>query len=173
MNKLIVLPGYSIKNKEWANEINDFLADEFDTTIHEWKHWKTGEGNDFSFESESSLIKEIIGDDEINVIAKSIGSATLAYMLPEVKNHIDKLILCGLPLNDLNQKEKDYYHSLRNFNPEKVIIFQNSNDDHGSYAQAVEFMRQINRDIKLIDKDRSDHHYPYYEYFKQFLTYGN
>ena len=136
-------------------------------------HWKSGENKEFSFEEESEKIKDLIEEDKVNIIAKSIGSATLAYMLPQIDKQITKLILCGLPLEDLNKTEKEFYRSLSGFDPEKVIIFQNYQDDHGTYAEAVEFMHSINRDIKLIEKNREDHHYPYYEYFQQFLTSGN
>ncbi len=173
MNKLIIIPGFSLKNKEWAQETRDYLQKNFDITIHEWKHWKTENKDDFSFENEKARIKELLDENKNYVIAKSIGSAAFCSLLPDVSEKISKLIICGMPLEDLTKEEKDYYNSLTDFNADRVIIFQNSQDDHGTYGATVEFMHKINRDIKLIEKDRDDHHYPYYEYFKQFLTSGN
>jgi len=40
--KVIILPGYSPHNKEWACEIKEKLEHDYEVIVHEWKHWEEG-----------------------------------------------------------------------------------------------------------------------------------
>lgn len=41
--KTLILPGFSIKNKDWANETKKILEIRFFTEVFEWEHWSTGD----------------------------------------------------------------------------------------------------------------------------------
>lgn len=171
MNKLLIIPGFSLKNKMWAEEAKDYLKNDFsEILIHEWKHWKTENNDDFSLDNESNSIEEYFSNNSWYVLAKSMGSAVFVKTLPQILAKTTKIVLCGLPLEDLNNDEKELYISLKLLDSKKIVIFQNSEDNHGTYSEALEFVQGINRNIKIIEKSRSDHDYPYYEYFKQFFT---
>lgn len=164
--KTIILPGFSPQNRDWANEVKDSLKSE--AYIHEWKHWETGENKDFDLQKESRKVIELIGDNEIKIIAKSIGTLIAAGILPEIHNKLEKLILCGIPVNDLSEDELKAYDNLTILDPNKIIVIQNKDDNHGTLAQVQELLRNLN--IEIREKPRDDHHYPYYEDFKKILS---
>ena len=43
--KTIILPGYSPKNKQWADKITDDLKLDHGVIPHYWKHWQAGSMN--------------------------------------------------------------------------------------------------------------------------------
>ena len=131
-----------------------------------------------------------MGDSEVNIIAKSIGTlATTAIIketiakkaseffesanLEEVSDDamkLSKIILCGIPLNDMNEDEKWNYKILSDYPSEKIIVFQNSEDEHGTFEEVRRFLSEINPNIKVIEKPGSTHNYPYYSEFLEFLS---
>lgn len=165
--KTIILGGYSTKNKEWTDETRDKLkAEGFDTKAYEWKHW-SDINIKFSEKDETENLKKIVGESEINLIAKSIGTLVAAMLIKDIK--INKIIFCGIPTNDMNEDEMRSYKILSDINPDKIIVFQNSTDEHGNFEQVRNFLSQINPQIKIVEKPGSTHNYPYYEEFKEFL----
>ena len=162
--KTIIIPGYSSKNKEWANEVKSHTDN---SEIVEWPHWSDST-HKFHVKDEVFKLQEIIKDEDVNIIAKSIG--TLVLMCYLEKNKINgKIILCGVPYNDLNENDKSSYKILSDFDPTKIIIIQNSLDEHGSFEEARRFISGYNPNIKFIEKAGSTHEYPYYEEFNKFL----
>lgn len=163
--KTIILPGFSIKNREWANEVKENL--DGDVHVHEWKHWETRDSKDFDAQNEMQKVIDLIGEDEVQIIAKSIGTFVAASMVPEIHNNLANLILCGVPVNDLSDDELKIYDNLTILEPSKIAVFQNKNDNHGSLLQVENLLRNLN--INIIEKPRDDHHYPYYEEVKEIL----
>lgn len=164
--KTFILPGFSPKNKDWAYQTKESLVSKFPTEVIDWKHWKDEGEFDLQYETKEVIHK--IGNEEVNIISKSIGTWVLVHILNNIK--VNKVILCGLPLNDLsNQEEKDKYKILGNLDPEKILCIQNENDNHGSFADVEKFIHTINPKIKVISKPRDDHDYPYVEEFEGFL----
>lgn len=170
--KTIILPGYSEHNREWAYEIKKEMGLD-EVVVHEWGHWVQGS---FSLEKElERVIEEIskireIRDGKINIIAKSVGTSVAMYLLQEVSKQINKLVLCGIPINGFSEERKELFRtSLPRFNAEKMIVFQNSKDNLGSFAKVERFVHSIDPKIKVVEKPRSDHHYPYPEDFREFL----
>ncbi|OGM28223.1 hypothetical protein A2801_04320 [Candidatus Woesebacteria bacterium RIFCSPHIGHO2_01_FULL_41_10] len=166
--KTIILPGFSSKNKEWAGEVKKHLKD---SMVYEWKHWKSGNSKDFSASDEAMMVMHWIAGNPVNIIAKSIGTIVTMYLLRD-KCPIEKLILCGMPLADLEESEIEIYKSLSEFDAKRVIVLQNKDDNHGSFKEVSKLLGQLNNKIKLIEKSRSDHEYPYFEEFVEFLTSG-
>lgn len=185
--KIIILPGYSIKNKEWAQEAVDyFLKENANACIHNWNHWKqknntkrikqTGLNIDFEVDE----ILKIISDEKVFILAKSIGTRVAMKLLIRIPRQIEKLILCGIPsiddrelkLNEniIEQSNSLYQMGLKNISADKIICFQNSADPLANYQDVKHFLETINFSIKLIEKPGNDHHYPYYEDFAGFFT---
>ncbi len=169
--KTVIIPGYSHKNKEWAEETMKNIPD---SEVYEWKHWNDpnikfsakAEAQNIS-ESLSLRDKNVIGANQINIVAKSIGTLVTSILLKSVKPN--KIVLCGICINDLNEDELHEYKILSDFDPNNIIVFQNSEDEHGSFEEVRKFLSQINPNIKIIEKPGSTHEYPYYDEFIDFL----
>lgn len=84
------------------------------------------------------------------------------------KERIEKLILCGIPVNDLNESEMDNCAKLSCYNPEDVLVFQNDKDNHGSFLEVAKLFNKLNLKMRIEKKHRSDHEYPSYGEFMKF-----
>lgn len=163
--KTIVLPGYSAKNKDWAKDIQDKLP--AGTIVHEWKHWSKGS---FSLPQELKAIYEEIGDDKINIIAKSVGTRVAMHLVKEISGQINRLILCGIPTKGISDSAKENYSPLSSFPAERILCIQNIKDPLANHSNVEKFIHSINSKISVIEKGRLDHHYPYLDDFMEFLS---
>lgn len=165
--KTIILPGFSVSNKEWAEKTAKQLSKaKIKTAIHHWKHWT---GSQISPRDQIQDIIDQIGDNQVNIIAKSIGSYILMLLIPKIKDQIEKIIICGIPINDLSEDDQEKYRVLSDVDSQRIICFQNKDDNHGSYDQIKDFVNGINSDIDVISKPASTHEYPYSSDFIEFL----
>lgn len=170
--KTIILPGYSLSNREWAEEVKKKLGDKNKAFVHEWKHWVTGEQKDFSVENEGKKILSEVENGNVNIIAKSIGTLVAVTLLDKIASQINKLILCGIPnafIKDNKLDDKSYF-GLKKISSDKVTVFQNQKDPVASYEEIKEMFSKIDPQIKVIKKDREDHSYPYYSDFEKILS---
>lgn len=164
--KTIVLPGYSLHNKEWALEIKKRLSYKQAVLVHEWTHWRLG--GTLRPKHEIELILKEIGWDKVNIIAKSVGTMVAMLILPQIAGKVGKIILCGIPsisAERLNLFQK----ALKDFRFENVICFQNSKDPFATYIEVKNFLAGISPKIEVVETPRNDHNYPYFEKFQQFL----
>src|SRR5258708_29224172 len=115
----IIIPGYSHKNKEWAKEVAKNIPD---SEIYEWSHWKN-ESIKFNTKSEAENLKNLVslsterGENTINIIAKSIGSLVSVIALKQFKDKLNKIIFCGIPVQDISEDEKWEYKVLSDLDP--------------------------------------------------------
>jgi len=166
----IILPGYSPKNKDWAEEIKKEMELE-DVVVHEWRHWGEDKSSSLSLRYELKKVQENLGKGRVNIIAKSVGTRVAMHLLSEIPKQINKLILCGIPTKGENEKTFNLYKSgLERISPDRLIIFQNEKDYFAKYVDIVKFIGKINSKIKIVKMPRSDHHYPYPTEFKMFLS---
>lgn len=168
--KTYIFPGRSENNKEWisttVNELTPFL----NVKGIYWQHWVNNQSNDSWKEEEADKIISDIKHKKVNIIAKSAGTAVCTTILKLQPNLINKIILCGIPIDDFNSEDgKKYYEVLKDFPSENILCIQNENDNHGNYAKVEKFIHDINPNIKIISKPRDDHHYPYSEDFVNFF----
>lgn len=164
--KTIILPGFSLQNKDWAFATKYNLSGlEQDIIVHEWFHWISERDEDFNSDMEAAKINI---SEEINIIAKSIG--TLVAVKALKKQKINKIIFLGIPLNDLRESDFKDYEILKDFDINKCLFIQNNNDPHATQKELSEFLQKINKNIKVLSKKRNDHEYPYWEEFKEFLA---
>jgi predicted alpha/beta hydrolase family esterase len=163
--KTIILPGYSPHNKEWADEVKNSLKLNHQAMAHYWKHWQSGS---FNLNYEVEKILEEAGNDKFNLLAKSVGTRVVASLLLRAKNQINKIILCGIPSTS-SEMEESFKKAIEDFPIENILVFQNKKDPFKKYEEIKEFIKKINPKIKVIEKERSDHHYPYSIDFQEFL----
>lgn len=169
--KTIILPGASIKNKVWAQEIAEQMG-LVDYKIIEWDHWKDNSDRPLDIDLETSKVLSVISQENVQILAKSIGTYIAVKVLDRLPNQINKVILCGIPLGYLNSSdmsEKSDYQVLSGFPQDRILVYQNKNDTAGSFIKTEEFIKNINPKISVLSKPRSDHSYPYPEDFKNFL----
>lgn len=167
--RTLILPGYSTSNKVEAEKIKTHLdGARVESSIRYWKHWdgKTK----FSVSQEVASVKNEVGEEKINILSKSIGTLIASHLIFEdVK--VNKIILCGIPINDFNPGDEEVYKkALGKIDPGHVLCIQNLSDPHGSYNQIKEFLKMADPQIKVISKEASDHNYPYYQDFIDFLV---
>lgn len=167
--KMIILPGYSPKNREWAYEVKDNLKVGHKVIVHEWPHWKSLNSS-LSVSRETEKILKKVGDDKVNFIAKSVGTRVLMHLTPLLQGRINKVILCGIPTEGVSETAiKIYSEGFGHLEPGQVVVFQNKKDPLANFVDIKKFIGSINPKIKVFEKPRSDHHYPYYEEFQNFL----
>jgi pimeloyl-ACP methyl ester carboxylesterase len=168
--RTLILPGYSPQNREWALAVQQNFKHPNDCEVVIWKHWETGSPSDFSAASEALNVLAVIGKDKVNVIAKSIGTLVAMYVVAEDREKIKRMVLCGIPLGDIDVTRRAVYsEALKNFNPKHVLVVQNETDTHGSYQNVEQLIHEINKDIKVVAKPGSTHEYPYFEDINRFL----
>ncbi len=162
-----ILPGGASHNKEWLEEcamalkVNGFVRPIF------WEHWEDSEA-EFNKKEKATLIARHTKGDKINIVAKSIGNLVAAYIIEQIPEQINKVIINGIPLNDIGEKEREIIKKvIAGLDKDKLLCFQNVNDPHGSYAEVKKFLPS---GVSLISEPRSDHHYPYYTEFNKFLA---
>jgi len=86
---------------------------------------------------------------------------------------IDKLILCGVPIEDFQEGDDKRFEALVDFDSNKITVFQNEEDPHGEPEQIEALINQFNTGIKIQSKQRSDHEYPYSADFIAFISEDN
>ena len=160
--KTIILPGYSPHNKEWLYDVKNNLEIDGEIVVHEWKHWKEGS---LSVKNETDNIITEVGNDRINFIAKSVGFRILMTIIPKLFNKIEKVILCGIPVDPIR-----YSSEIKMIKKTNLVIFQNSKDPFMSFEKIKKSVVAIDKDIKVFEKIASNHDYPYFEEFSSFLS---
>lgn len=166
--KTVILPGYSPHNKDWAEYTKSKLHLGHEIIVHNWLHWTKGS---FSLPREVDSLLKKFGKEKINIVAKSVGTRVAMHIIAKNPNQMNKLILCGIPTKVESKVAKKIYTSgLSLLSPSQVIIFQNTNDPFASFSIIEKFIHLINPKIKVIEKTRSDHQYPYPEDFQEFLV---
>ena len=160
--RTIILPGYSIHNKDWAYEVKKQLElSNVNAEVYEWKHWQGGKMNLYE---EVKNIKDTIGQDDVNILAKSVGTKVFMKLLSGIKLHLNKVILCGIPFDPVG-----YLSGINMLGAEKLIIIQNSQDPFMPYSVINKFVKIINKEIRVVRKEAENHNYPYYDDFINFL----
>lgn len=163
----IILPGFSIHNKEWAEQASRHLPS---SIVHEWKHWKTRKKSDFNAKNEAKVVISKI-DSDVNILAKSAGTIVAMYILKMNPERISKIILCGIPINwdNMDSVSRESYEILKDFPADKIKILQNTDDPYANYKLVKENIEKINSRIEVVEKLRKDHEYWFFEDFVNFL----
>src|SRR3989304_1510525 len=148
----IILPGFSVYNKEWLEETAKKIKVGGEIRPIYWEHW-TDPNKEFDVREKGRLINNVAGIRVTDIIAKSIGTLTASYMILKSPEKINKVIFNGIPLNDLSESEKEVIKSALRLIPRKnFICFQNEADPHASFNQVNSFLSEIGEKINLVRK---------------------
>lgn len=165
----IIIPGYSLHNKEWLKDTADQIDMEGEIRPIYWSHWDEPE-KEFDPKDKARMIDDVVGPKMVNIVAKSIGTLAASYMVEKSPEKIRKIIFCGIPLNDLSEDRKVIIRAaLKKIPPDLIQVYQNIEDPHASFDQAKIFFNEIDPEIEVISKDRNDHEYFYIDEFHDFL----
>lgn len=174
--KTVILPGYSPHNRDWAIELKKDMDLGHEILVHEWRHWPPAHrasgpvGAGFSVPREVKSILGKVGNEKVNIIAKSVGTRVAMHLVAKIPEQINKVILCGVPSKgESDTAKKTYSKGLSLLSPTQVMVFQNTKDPFASYSDIKKFIGKLNPKINIVEKSRSDHHYPYSEDFQKFL----
>ncbi len=174
MNKLIIFPGNSPRNKSWGEEVAAEFGDLFDAVyMQHYDHWESG-NESINFETEINKLNQEIKlsspDTSFFIFAKSVGSL-LSFLA--VHQHIinpAKCVFFGLPL-DLADKGifKEDWSSLSNF-PGPAIALHNNNDPTANYDFAKKSINQYAQNtITFIELAGNDHSYNEYNTYRPII----
>lgn len=141
------------------------LSTQEETFVHYWKHWT---GGSMSVKYEVEKILEEVGKDNVNIIAKSVGTMVAMHILQQILGQVKKIILCGIPSTS-DERLRLFKKSLADFPTGNIVVFQNEKDPLGSFEEVKKFMAKVNSKVEIIKMPRSDHHYPYPEDFRTFF----
>lgn len=163
--KTLILPGYSLHNKSWAYDVKHYLDKHGrDCDVYEWKHWMGGK---MDIKEEIKSLEYFIGNGEISVVAKSIGTKVFMQLFPKIESQVKKVILCGIPIDP-----KGYLGGIKKLGGDRLLIFQNSQDPFMPHSVVWAYVKLIDKNIKVIKKDAKTHDYPYFSEFLDFLNQG-
>lgn len=162
--KTLILPGYSAKNKLWLDQFGNKDIFQLPTIRHEWEHWTTGKSLRIKHEV-SEIIKNLESENSINIIAKSVGTKVLMSLIPLIKKKINKVILCGIPIDPMR-----YVLGIKSINPLKLLVIQNTKDPFMPYFLIKRYIGLIDKNITVLEKPASSHDYPYFEEFMKWLS---
>ncbi len=157
----LYLPGYSPENQDEMQSNTAVLTQARLKVIqHPYAHWQNPNAA-WNVDAEvAKAVQElgIRGTEPVGIIAKSIGTHVAMKLLAKVQGRIRKVVLMGIPVNDLDHSEQSAYTILsRQTIP--VTVIQNAHDPHGSSNQITALLQNV--DCDLIVKESSDHLYYY------------
>lgn len=165
----IILPGYSEHNKKWLEDTAANIPGDGEIRPIYWGHW-SDPNIKFDPKVKAQLLDGITGKRVVDIIAKSIGTLAAMYLIEKSPDKIRKVILCGIPLNDIDGGSKDIMkNALRKIPAKNIICFQNDQDPHGGIEPVKNFLSEFGSDLKIIEKQRDDHEYFYQSEFVSFL----
>jgi predicted alpha/beta-hydrolase family hydrolase len=164
-----VLPGYSSKNKVWSESCAKEISLNHEVKPVFWNHW-TDSKITFNAIDYAKEVAELFSDEQVNILAKSIGTLVASTIVKSSPDKIQKVIFCGIPLNGISKADRQTIKVfMESFPAEKILCFQNENDPLGTFIEVKKFVAEANPKIKVIKKPGDDHNYPYYKDFETFL----
>jgi predicted alpha/beta hydrolase family esterase len=164
----IIVPGFSVKNHEWAQNLAQNLTEEI--KVLNYPHWESGNNTDFSVSKMADELVAMVGQDPVNIVAKSVGNLISATALPRIKDLVNRLVILGIPISDLHPEDPPTYKNLDVLGSEKVSVFQNDQDPHGTFDQAVGMFKNIGLGIEITKMPAADHEYLYPEEVKKVVS---
>jgi hypothetical protein len=90
-------------------------------------------------------------------------------LIPIISDQVEKVILCGIAGVSGENRRNLLKKVVETVPVEKILCIQNAKDRFVPYQEAVKFYHETSPKLKVIEKPRSDHHYPFSEDFINFL----
>jgi len=140
MLKAIILPGSSVKNKAWAEQISSELSGLFDIQTQYYRHWGDG-GDETDLDYETDQLVKLIGSREDGVIlAKSVGTLITLNTIAKRGLKPRAIIFFGLPLKLVEKISFPLIDYLSKINA-PLLIFQNEFDPWGSFSEVSDLVK--------------------------------
>ncbi|MEI6042343.1 MAG: hypothetical protein WCQ00_02130 [bacterium] len=164
--KLIILPGNSKSNREWADKAALAFSNEFEDIYRQYySHWE-GDDADINFEIELDKLVDNLGSDDYIIFAKSVGIIVTLYGIFRGKIKPKKCVFVGFPINMALKEGFNVTSWLREFKIPTVLI-QNSNDPITSFDDLKNYLEPLNKtNIELIELEGDNHKYDDFELIK-------
>lgn len=164
MNKLIVFPGNSPRNKAWGECAAQHFGGWFDAVYTpDYDHWATGESF-INFDAELDKLRANILKDEPDtqyyVFAKSIGTILTVIAVKRGIIAPQKCVFFGMPLKIVEEQETfgDDWSALSSFTV-PTLAFHSDRDPTADYAFTVAKLTELNPAITLITTPGDTHDY--------------
>lgn len=164
--KTIILPGYSKRNKKWAESMAQKMGLGHEIVVHNWRHWSEDKSLSFKYEIEKILKK--VGSEKFNIISKSVGTRVALRLMAEVPERISKAVLTGFASTGSDMR-KLTEKALPDFPTEKLLVIQNEDDPYADYDSVEKLIQSIKPETEVVRKESDKHHYPYPDEFEKFL----
>ena len=168
MKKLIILPGNSIRNREWLYDAGDYYAGKqwfSEIYLHEYLHWQTGE-EQIDMEGELLRLEAAISADsphEYVLFGKSVGSLLGLLAVDKGIFKPTHSVFFGMPLDMAKEQVfKDDWSALRNFSVPS-LAFHNDADPVANHDAAKQLLKQHASTIEFITTPGDDHRYADFE----------
>ena len=161
--QVIYLPGFSSKNRAEMQSVSEFLTKKgIVVHQHEWPHWEDSTV-EWSAEREVAIVEKLIKslpEDDLAIVGKSLGTFVAIKLLALTNRSLEKLILNGIPYNDLSFTElKEYLAVLPNYQDQLTLI-HNENDSHGEWKTVKGWLNDIKYELVLKPGDTHIYDYP-------------
>jgi alpha-beta hydrolase superfamily lysophospholipase len=159
--QLLLLGGYSTRNKPWIHEVGDALAPLVERcVVHEYAHW-SGEGQDMDFAAELAAIAEEAEHlDDYVVFAKSIGIVLTVEAMSRGLLAPRICVFAGLPLSTaVVERGQAFARQLARLQCPLVFV-QNNADPLGSYEAVKQYLERAGATQAMtVELPGDTHHY--------------
>ena len=162
--RTLILPGYSPRNRDWAE---DLAAEIPGAEVHAWAHWDSGSQMDPR--AELAAIQARIGPDTVHLLAKSVGCRIAGRVILQAPAQVDRVILCGIPSVNADT-HADLAAALARLPSERLLVVQNQADPYAPFSAVQEMLAGIDPAVQVVEGERDDHHYPFPDVFRAFLA---
>lgn len=171
--RIILLPGQSISNKEWIENVGKKFQEKFtNTKISYYDHWEKGkEKADIELETKKFLDIVNSSDEEYILFAKSIGSIIFLSSLKDLKKKPKGVLIVGTAYN-LGKKLNCDFADLQKYASCPVHVYQKEFDPAGFYDE----VRNVNggnvtvNKYECIGEEDNNHRYENYDYLLELLN---
>jgi esterase/lipase len=169
------LPGFSGEyNQPEMEAIVDYLREQgMSVEAVEWPHW-TDKDAQFVLDDEVEKVWQRIQkiqDDEIAIVAKSIGTHVAIRLLethPDFKP--SKLMLMGVPIESIDEVYiRSYPEVMKNLSDTEIMVLQNERDPFGSGDQVLNLLEGVDAEV-VVKPGHDTHAYTYPEEVHSFLS---
>ncbi len=170
--KIIIVPGNSFKNKEWARKLEKFLRlkKKHDVLSVEYSHWSSKE-NVINIEEEAVRLGNLLSpSEEYLVVAKSAGILVSLRAFLSGKINPKSFVFLGLPLRWAIEKEINMELMFHKFSTSALLI-QNDKDPIASASEVHKFLKKLKppKDVRLIEISGDTHDYDDFKFISSFI----
>lgn len=179
MNKLIIFPGNSPRNKAWGEGVAGYFGSWFDAMhVQNYDHWDTGAAF-IDFDAELEKLRANVAEDGEDtryvVFAKSIG-AILALLAIQRKIIVpQRCTFFGMPLKIVEEQNTfaGDWSPLASLSA-PALAFHNEHDPTAEYAFTFATLTEHNPAIEVVTTPGDTHEYMEFALYeaklKDFLT---